>query len=219
MAWDSAMLAAGHARGDAYWRMYGWTEPAFTFGYSQRWEQVIRDIHPFGGTVLRRITGGGIVDHRHDLTYALTLPSGHPFHRVPALDLYREFHARIIEVLLETGFDAVQAPCPGRGDARPAKSAGVCFQRAEPYDIVDPSSGRKLAGAAMKRSAQGILIQGSMDARLLKSPDSDAFCTALSGRLAEWLNLGQPARAQALPQSHIEEAADRFSSLKWNRRR
>jgi lipoate-protein ligase A len=219
MAWDSAMLAAGHERGEALWRVYGWTEPAVTFGYSQKWEWVQSAIQPFAGSAIRRMTGGGIVDHRGDITYSLSLPPGHASHRVPALDLYREFHACIVDVLLEAGLEAAQAPCPGRCGQPSTGAAGVCFQRAEPYDVVDPSSGRKLAGAAMKRNADGVLIQGSMEAGCLTSLSKQAFDTALSKRLADWLGLGSPAPARPIPETLVREAAERFGSVNWNRRR
>jgi len=39
---------------------------------------------------------------------------------------------------------------------------GVCFQRAELYDVVHEYTGEKIAGAAQKRNKQGLLFQGSI---------------------------------------------------------
>jgi lipoate-protein ligase A len=221
MAWDSAMLATGHAHGQPFWRVYGWSEPAVTFGYSQKWETVQREIQPFTGAAVRRLTGGGIVDHRKDLTYALSLPSAHSFHRLPALELYRQFHGCIVDVLREAGLNAALAPCPGPCGTRETGAAGVCFQRAEPYDVVNPSSGDKIAGAAMKRNADGILIQGSLEAGYLDPLSGEDFNTALSIRLAQWMGLRSPAPvpSDVIPKALLAGAVGRFGSLKWNRRR
>lgn len=219
MARDSAMLAVGHEQETVYWRSYGWTEPAYTFGYSQKWQWVRGAVQPFPGTTIRRITGGGIVDHREDLTYALSLPACHPLHRLPALEFYKQFHACVVEALRVAGQETVQAPCPGRSATGPSRTTGVCFQQAEPYDVVDPDSGLKLAGAAMKRNALGVLLQGSLAASRLHSFSREDFLGALTERLAGWLELETPVHADSLPQARIEEAAERFAAVSWNQRR
>jgi lipoyl(octanoyl) transferase len=113
MAWDQAMLHFGEMAGCAFWRVYGWSEPAVTFGYGQNRDWVRQAVAPFSGPCVRRPTGGGIVDHRDDLTYALSIPSTHPFFRRRATDIYRELHEGIARILEQSGFPAILAPCPG----------------------------------------------------------------------------------------------------------
>ena len=152
MALDATMLQFGRDTEQAIWRMYGWTEPAMTFGYSQRWQDVRRSLSDFSGILIRRLTGGGIVDHQHDLTYALTIPGSHSFHRQPATDLYRQLHEQIAGILMKAGIAADLAPCQRGCDDTPKEHSGsFCFQAAEPYDVVDPLSGIKLAGAATSK--------------------------------------------------------------------
>ena len=67
MAIDASLLDSTPA-GVAVLRHYGWSEPAITFGYTQRVEDV-RNTVDTDLTLCRRITGGGIVDHRNDWTY------------------------------------------------------------------------------------------------------------------------------------------------------
>ncbi|HSH09801.1 MAG TPA: hypothetical protein VK995_05400, partial [Oceanipulchritudo sp.] len=111
MAIDSTLLEFGFQTDQAMWRMYGWAEPAVTFGYGQNWEWIQSQLHDFEGTMVRRITGGGIVDHRNDLTYALTIPPSHTAHRAPALDLYRDLHTLIAAIFLDHGFQAGLEEC------------------------------------------------------------------------------------------------------------
>ena len=174
----------------AVWRVYGWTEQAITFGYSQEWGHVCAAMPGFAGVRIRRMTGGGIVDHRNDLTYALTIPNGHAAFRTPAMELYRQLHLRIADILMEYGIRAEVAPCPGKcGDAVPARPASLCFKAPEPYDVIDPLSGAKIAGAAMKRNRTGLLIQGSLHRSLLGGLAASLFEDELGQRLALWLQL------------------------------
>ncbi len=79
-------------------RTYGWSKPAWTFGYSQRWQQV-RETVGADVELVRRSTGGGVVDHRADWTYALVLPATHPWARAKAAESYRAVHQALAEAL------------------------------------------------------------------------------------------------------------------------
>lgn len=218
MALDAAMLEAGQLDGSAFWRVYGWSEPAMTFGYSQRWMDIERASPGFTGQRIRRMTGGGIVDHRADLTYALSLPPSHPFYRVQALEIYRELHLRIVEVLRAWGITCTLAPCPGRCTDGPGRIQTACFTAPEPYDILDPRTGCKLAGAAMKRNRMGLLIQGSIDASRIPTPDPERFDRDMGKGLATWLDW-RVTPASTLPEKLLEQQRKRFASVDWNRRR
>ncbi len=142
-------------------RHYGWRGPAFTFGYSQK-IAFVRSALPPGETfdLCRRATGGGVVDHRDDWTYALVIPRGHPLEDVRATQSYREVHECIATALQRQGVPAV-----AKKTTEPAETTGpegVCFQRAELYDVVHTGTGEKIAGAAQKRNKRGLLFQGSL---------------------------------------------------------
>jgi lipoate-protein ligase A len=147
-------------------RHYEWRAPAFTFGYSQKIAAVRAALPPEGTFDLcRRPTGGGIVDHRHDWTYALVIPRGHPLEDVRATQSYREVHEALANALRVQGVSWVLQARPDETvdvpTATPAK-VGVCFQRAEIYDVVQAHGGAKIAGAAQKRNKRGLLFQGSI---------------------------------------------------------
>ncbi len=90
MALDEALLEAASRLGGPVLRFYGWTEPAATFGYFQRYVDVERAtlLRP----LIRRPTGGGIVPHDADWTYSLAFPPGHDWHRLKAEESYRRVH-------------------------------------------------------------------------------------------------------------------------------
>ncbi len=71
MALDFLLLQRYPAPAAVRFRHYEWRTAAFTFGLSQRIDYVRAHLPP-GGTfdLCRRPTGGGVVDHRNDWTYA-----------------------------------------------------------------------------------------------------------------------------------------------------
>ena len=90
MALDEALLEAASRQGRPVLRFYGWTEPAATFGYFQKYADVERatPLRP----LIRRPTGGGIVPHDADWTYSVAFPPGHEWHSFRAAESYRRVH-------------------------------------------------------------------------------------------------------------------------------
>ncbi|MCU6551020.1 lipoyl protein ligase domain-containing protein, partial [Klebsiella pneumoniae] len=75
MATDFLLLQRYSNETHARFRHYGWHRPAFTFGYSQKIAFVRAQLPADTPVELcRRPTGGGVVDHRDDWTYALVIP-------------------------------------------------------------------------------------------------------------------------------------------------
>jgi len=236
MAIDAALLESIPA-GLAAFRHYAWLEPAATFGYAQRYEDVVcelaRTLRESGQpqarasshtTYCRRLTGGGIVDHRNDWTYALVIHSSLPCAATPATELYQQIHLAIRLALKEMGIESRLAPCPRHCDEPPKASdaPSQCFVTPAANDVLRPD-GQKIAGAAMKRSRQGLLIQGSIDRDALPEDfDFATFQKRLLAQVASALNLpiGELEDIRPLFNSErIEREKQRFDSKEWNQRR
>lgn len=141
-------------------RHYGWIpQPAFTFGYSQRYDWACDQITVPNPQICRRPTGGGIVDHREDWTYSIIFPPNHSFSQMEATQVYNTVHQALANALTKGGFQAVLAPCSRKG--KPSRPS-VCFEKAEPFDVIDTKTKNKIAGAALKRNRHGLLLQGSI---------------------------------------------------------
>jgi lipoate-protein ligase A len=198
----------------ARFRHYEWRSPAFTFGYSQK-IAFVRSQLPQGERwdLCRRPTGGGIVDHREDWTYALVIPRAHPLEQVRARESYRTVHECLAQALNALG---VNAALQAESKAEDEKLPGVCFERAEVHDVV-MADGRKVAGAAQKRSKHGLLLQGSI-------------WRPAAGREIDWENFGQlfaerlgralGGEAQASPWPDIDDEevqalTDQYSTQEW----
>lgn len=198
-------------------RHYDWRSPAFTFGYAQKIEFVRGQLPPQEHFDLcRRPTGGGVVDHREDWTYAVVIPRGHPLEELRATQSYRVTHEALAEALRAQGVDAITKQTV---DETEEAGAGVCFQRAEIHDVVDAGTGRKIAGAAQKRNKHGLLFQGSIwkpAATTLGRVDWERFEADFVARLAAVL--GGDAQDVSWPELDEEELSgltEQYSSPEW----
>jgi len=153
MALDEALLEHAATLGRPVLRFYGWTEPAATFGYFQRHADIaaLTPLRP----LIRRPTGGGLVPHDADWTYAVIVPPGHPWYALKAVESYRRMHEWLRAAFNSLGIKTELAPCCDQ------TGPGRCFGGGwEQHDLL--LKGRKLAGAAQRRNKLGLLIQGSV---------------------------------------------------------
>lgn len=152
MALDEALLESRPCLQKPVLRFYGWTEPAATFGYFQKFSEVGRatPLRP----LIRRPTGGGIVPHDVDWTYSAVFPPGHEWHSLKAEESYRRIHDWLRLAFSELKIEAELAPCCKKS------LPGQCFAGHEKFDLL--WHGKKIAGAAQRRNKLGLLIQGSL---------------------------------------------------------
>ncbi len=226
MALDEALLAAVLRLGSPVLRFYGWTEPAATFGYFQKYADVERatPLRP----LIRRPTGGGIVPHDADWTYSLAFPPGHEWHSLKAEESYRRVHEWI-----QGAFEKLKIAtelAPGRRcsapDIRRPSPPDACFVGHVKFDLL--WNGKKIAGAAQRRNKLGLLIQGSVQPSHFQKSEigsqkseraawQDAMRAVGSEEFGvEWLAF-EPD--DPLRQCAVELVRTRFSLATYNRKR
>jgi lipoate-protein ligase A len=210
MALDEALLHASPRLGQPALRFYGWTEPAASFGYFQKYADIekLTPLRP----LVRRPTGGGLVPHDADWTYSLVFPPGDEWYSLTATNSYRRVHEWICAAFAR--LDVATELAPACSKALP----GQCFQGHEMFDVL--WRGQKIAGAAQRRTRDGLLIQGSVQPRrlsLARAEWQQVMCdVAGSGQGAQWMAF-QPdpplaEHAQAL-------ARQKYSQASYNRKR
>lgn len=181
-------------------RVYRWSDPAATFGYSQRFDElpaVAKGLNP-----VRRWTGGGVVYHGEDVTLALVVPDSEALGRKRSLTLYRAIHEAWVEVVRKV-LPSARLVIPEE-----FRSGGVCFENPVEYDIIDGM--RKLCGGALRRFRGGVLYQGSL------------HCAGIAGwKLAEAL-AGDVGRFDGM--ERIEQAAEvlereKYGTAAWKKLR
>jgi lipoate-protein ligase A len=221
MAVDATLLETLPAE-RALFRHYGWTEPSITIGYTQKHASVAH-IVDLECTICRRITGGGIVDHRNDWTYSLIFGHKLPPQQLTANELYAQVHSCIQSALAAQAVATHAAPCPRScSTASPALPSDECFKAPVQHDLLNPEK-QKIAGAAIKRTRQGLLIQGSIDrAKLPLQFDDRQFSKQLVDALTKHFEL-TPLPLEdyrpLLPTERVAELRQQFSSEQWTHKR
>ncbi len=209
MAWDEALLEAAPRTGLPVLRFYGWLEPAATFGYFQKHADVaaMTTLRP----LIRRCTGGGLVPHDADWTYSLAFPPGHPWHDLKATESYQRVHEWIRRTFETLGAATELSPCCRK------EAPGQCFIGAEQFDVL--LAGRKIAGAAQRRTRDGLLIQGSIQPppRMARATFEEQFLAVAS---TDWGVHWQPLMADAVLKERVLHLAEgKYSRRDYNERR
>ena len=217
MAVDMWLLNQVEHWGGPIFRRYGWLEPQVTFGYGQKsaWveQQTGQDIL----SLTRRPTGGGIVHHGKDLTYCLILPRASKGAVMAPMDFYAQIHRRWGEALAEKGIGNKLMPCPEQSKGG---IPGDCFNEPVGRDLMNENCTRKLGGAAMKRTRQGVLVQGTLDLGAWPELAHEDIENRFVEKIA--LDLDEEVTHRDLPDSsepELKELVEIYSSHRWNRER
>jgi lipoyl(octanoyl) transferase len=209
MATDEALLRAAPTIGCPVLRFYGWAEPAASFGYFQSYGEIekLTELRP----LVRRPTGGGLVPHAGDWTYSLVFPNTHEWYSLSAVESYQRVHLWVQSTFAKVGVLTSLAAEPRRD------APGQCFVGAEQFDVL--SGGRKIAGAAQRRTRGGLLIQGSIQPpRGLSRADWEtAFCAA--GPPSQPLKWVEFSLGHELVQQVRELATEKYSQVAYNKKR
>lgn len=200
MATDEALLLAMPRLEAPVLRFYAWAQKAASFGYFQRYADIERWtlLRP----LVRRPTGGGLVPHDCDWTYSLAFPARHPWYRLRAAESYRRAHVWVQAAFAKLGVETELA----RSARHPAP--GQCFVGHEVSDVL--WNGRKLAGAAQRRTKAGLLIQGSVQPPPLPLQRSE-----WEQAMLETSPVG--AASQLVPDGDLFEMAQRLAREKYSR--
>ena len=210
MALDEALLESSSRLGKPVLRFYGWTEPAATFGYFQKFSEVetATKLRP----LIRRPTGGGIVPHDLDWTYSAVFPAGHEWHSLKAEESYRRIHDWLRLAFAELKIETELAPCCKK------TLPGQCFVGHEKFDLL--WHGKKIAGAAPRRNKSGLLIQGSVQPPSLNLArgDFEAAMRAVAEKnfAVTWTDFAPDSELR----THAEALAqEKYSQINYNQKR
>ncbi len=188
-------------------RIYGWAGHWTSIGYFGKFTEASAAFP--GVSVVRRWTGGGIVDHRWDWTYTVVAPHGEPLAGCRGAESYAQIHTALAGTLAAEGLGAIS--CQGELVA----SSVLCFENPVDHDLLRADR-TKLAGAGQRRSRQGLLHQGSVAAQCATEAGSRARAENFANRIARtWGTFpSQPEPAEIARRMDARYARDA-----WTRRR
>jgi lipoate-protein ligase A len=207
MALDDALLRFAPQRDRALLRVYSWDRPSVSIGYFQKFPAHLADTHD----IVRRPTGGGLVYHVEDTTYTVVAPPGHWLHTMSTGEAYCALH-KAVAAALHQGNLANDDSCHGPQDPADAVASRAyeCFTNPVAGDVVD--AGRKLAGAAQRRTREGMLHQGSIAARVSLPQLLDGFAAMLE----VGFDTAEPELAVVALADKL--VAERYGLKAWTRR-
>jgi len=212
MAIDEALLEAAVVPSV---RFYQWRSPALSFGYFGKFAEVAscageRD-------VVRRWTGGGIVLHGDDLTYSIVIPARDQAFAEPSMVIYEHIHRGLCTALNGTGERAFVVggieplPITLAKQATMRASTYNCFAKPVRADVM--IDGRKVAGAAQRRTRWGLLQQGSIQNISIHNELAQRFAGTLSAD-CRWREI-----TEKLLQRARELARQKYGADSWLRKR
>jgi lipoyl(octanoyl) transferase len=183
-------------------RVYRWLGEWASVGYFGKIAEA-REAFP-GVDLVRRWTGGGMVDHRADWTYTIVAPSGEPLAGWRGAESYRRIHTALAETLVCGGVEARVS------SGKEESGAALCFDNPVRHDLLG-ADGRKLAGAGQRRSRRGLLHQGSV-VREGSQNRAEEFAGRIAGRWGIFPKSPDAADLAA-------RMAARYANAKWTERR
>lgn len=143
-------------------RLYGWSPPALSFGRFQDAGKVLNleRCRADNVTVVQRITGGGVIYHADELTYAIVCAPQHLPRETTVKESFRFLTGFLLTFYRELGLPAAYAAEVPEHISRLGKRTPFCFAGRESYDIL--IDGRKIGGNAQRRMKNAVFQHGSI---------------------------------------------------------
>ena len=145
MAIDEKIYLRYMKDGIPVFRVYSWQAPSFTYGVSQKpaRELDINQCLKDGVNVIKRITGGGILFHNHEITYSFTCSKDDIGEEKDVFVSYRKICAFLISFYESLGLKPYFA-CEAVDFVDRSAAHPLCSASREKYDIV--INGKKIGG-------------------------------------------------------------------------
>jgi lipoate-protein ligase A len=154
---------------------------------------------------VRRWTGGGVVSHGEDLTYSIMIGSMDAAFALPSKMIYHRVHSAVSQALRKIGIEADII------EKQSAKISEACFANPVASDVI--ANGRKIAGAAHRKSGSGLLHQGSIQSPNLDERFRKVFAALLSSQITV------AKTEEAVLDAAEELAANKYATTAWLHRR
>jgi lipoate-protein ligase A len=141
--------------------LYEWQKKSITYGYFIKKEKFLqlKNLEKHQVDAARRPTGGGIVFHIWDFAFSFLLPKNHKKYSLNTLENYDFVQQAVLETIKSFLQRSVSLT---KHDFSPSEESckNFCMARPTKYDLL--IEGKKIAGAAQRKTHKGFLHQGTI---------------------------------------------------------
>jgi len=185
---------------------YDWETMSATYGYFSKPEKLLdlNAVFSDGIQLARRPTGGGVLFHFTDLAFSIIIPHGHPFYSTNTMQNYK-----VINTHVENAVAQLLGSKPlllERDVSSSAATGHFCMGKPTKYDVM--ITDKKVAGAAQRRTKEGLLHQGTIHLAL---PDFDELSKFI--REPSVLDAMRTNSAGLVEQTQLPDARKEMKSL------
>lgn len=169
MELDSALLSDLKDEKDSILHLYDWEKDAATYGHFVNPQTLLNlsAVKKNNLDLARRPTGGGIIFHNCDLAFSVLVPATSPWFSHNPLDNYAFINHRVVWAI-EQILNVKAELLPEENLPLDSHCRNFCMAKPTKYDVM--IQGKKIGGAAQRKTKHGFLHQGSISVALL--PDS-----------------------------------------------
>ncbi|MBS0648606.1 MAG: hypothetical protein JSS10_05195 [Verrucomicrobia bacterium] len=175
MEMDSQLLEGLGDQEKPILHLYAWERESLTFGYFMKPEELLNleEAEMRGIDWARRPTGGGTVFHLWDLAFSVLIPAKSPLFSTNTLDNYNLIN-RVVKDVVKEFIGGEISLTPDDAPFSDPTCTHFCMARPTKYDVM--LQGKKIAGAAQRKTKEGFLHQGTL---ALISPDEELLTALL----------------------------------------
>jgi lipoate-protein ligase A len=176
---DAELLEKAHERSVPVLHFYEWEGDCATYGYFTEPSEYLNleGVDRRGLKLARRPTGGGIVFHVWDMAFSAVVPASRPEFSLNTLENYKLINRAVLGAIQEfirehSSLDLTREDFAGMDRS----CQHFCMAKPTKYDVI--LEGRKVAGAAQRKTKGGFLHQGTIS---LVMPPDDYLREVLKG--------------------------------------
>ncbi len=164
MAIDQSLLEKLDPQGDPILHLYQWKGDSLTYGHFTKPENLLdlEAVQNHGLSMAKRVTGGGVTFHFSDYAFSFLMPKNHFYYSENTLENYAFVNQFVLQAVSK-----VIAQTPSLELLKNAKKEDrlderfkFCMAQPTKYDVL--LNGKKVGGAAQRRTTRGYLHHGSV---------------------------------------------------------
>jgi lipoate---protein ligase len=176
MAKDARLLSQLDRASAPILHFYEWKRPSVTYGYFTDPSRHLQEeaLLRHGVDAAKRPTGGGVIFHLTDLAFSVLLPASHSLFSLNTLANYAAINRLVAEAVIRFTEGTHQIALADNLKCEKQVCSPFCMAQPTVYDLL--IEGRKVGGAAQRRTQNGLLHQGSIS---LAFPPQDLLMDVL----------------------------------------